>query len=279
VSEFGPTGELSNVLPREVYSDPADVVVALDNIAEELTDAGLVHLLPFNTIYRELTAGVIEAIGNGEFQDPETVARTIGIFADYYFKQLRAHTRLTDEVVDPAWRLLFYDEEAKNAPPGVQFLLGMNAHINYDLPQALRDSNVEDSYYDDYKRVVGILIELTAKKIAPDYIPGPEFSRNGLIDMTLNLIANWREHAWQTGKALLVVKRHKEAEMATSEWIPGDTTAGDVAINAIMRHIDKESVWYGKNFILGVGRRALSGLISVSELATFFGDVWQGRAA
>jgi hypothetical protein len=72
-------------------------------------------------------------IGRGGFADPGWVERWDIAFADLYLDALEAS--LAGRRPSRPWEIAF------GAPAGLQplrhVLLGMNAHINYDLPQAL----------------------------------------------------------------------------------------------------------------------------------------------
>jgi|GEM_PF-1913714 len=259
-SEAFPLG-LRDVIPVEIHAHATDAHDAMLRVEPHLAAAGLGHVVPFNNIYRELTGRVVETIGLDSsdpraFRYPDVVDRTVGIFADYYFKQLRAYTGLTDEKIDPAWQYLLYPDgadygeseirphaeraESKETPKGIQFLLGMNAHINYDLAQALRDSKVEETYYQDYRRVIGMLIGITARELASAYVPGPEWSRWAAVRTTVATIAHWREKAWRSGKRLM--------------------GAEDVlASQGIMDCLDRNSVRTGRR-IATLGSAALTGI-------------------
>jgi hypothetical protein len=88
----------------------------------------------FPATYSRTTRAVGEAIAGGGFEDGEWVERWDVAFADLYLDAFDAHSG------DPAaapwpWRLAF--AARADLPPLTHVLLGMNAHINYDLPQAL----------------------------------------------------------------------------------------------------------------------------------------------
>ncbi len=84
-------------------------------------------------------------------------------FADLYLDAVEAH--VSGERVPRPWRLAFAAPGA--LPPLRHLLLGMNAHINYDLPQALlavisdadfTDPAVLDRRRRDHERIDGILV-------------------------------------------------------------------------------------------------------------------------
>ncbi|RBY75498.1 hypothetical protein DQ238_19780 [Geodermatophilus sp. TF02-6] len=84
--------------------------------------------------YRRTTQAVGAAIDAGQFEDPAWVAAWDVDFAGHYLDALTAHRR--DPAAPPRpWRLAF--GAPPDLAPEVHVLLGLNAHINYDLPQSL----------------------------------------------------------------------------------------------------------------------------------------------
>jgi hypothetical protein len=88
----------------------------------------------FLSTYSRTTGAVGEAIADGGFADGGWVERWDVAFADLYLDALQAHRRDPSTAPWP-WRLAF-GARADLQPLG-HVLLGINAHINYDLPQAL----------------------------------------------------------------------------------------------------------------------------------------------
>lgn len=86
--------------------------------------------------YLRTTQAVADEIDRGGFADNAWVSRWDLAFATLYTDALEA-VRRGDAVSGP-WRIAFdAAREAPDLPPLRQVLLGLNAHINYDLPQAL----------------------------------------------------------------------------------------------------------------------------------------------
>lgn len=109
------------------------VLVRMAGPLEELEAAGDPRRFFLGT-YSRTTAAVGEAIREARFEDPEWVDRWDVVFADLYLDALTADD--TDPMSAPRpWRTAF------GAPAGLHplqhVLLGINAHVNYDLPQAL----------------------------------------------------------------------------------------------------------------------------------------------
>lgn len=87
----------------------------------------------FHATYQRTTIAVAGELRRGGFGDAEWVERWDVAFADLYLDALRA--ALAGHCPTRPWDIAF------GAPAGLHplrhVLLGMNAHINYDLPQAL----------------------------------------------------------------------------------------------------------------------------------------------
>jgi hypothetical protein len=263
-----------------VYTDSDELVDAMDITGRLLPRWGLDHLVPFNTAYLSLSRDVGDAVkgrsNKFEFSHPQVVERTMGIFAELYFRQIREYHRMGIKGVDEAWRPLFDSNAGKNASPGIQFLLGMNAHIVYDLPQALLKSGVTEDYYADYTKVVGGLIDEVAKYMAPAYVPGTKGVRNFLTRKTVKRIAVWREDAWNAGKELLAVQRatRKEYEwddeallLQLKEDEDSDERApapsGRIATRAVLGECKRRALRNAR--MIGImGRAALMGVASVA---------------
>jgi len=249
----------SVVLQTKAYKNPYDSHKAMEDVQGVLAGAGLAHVEAFNAIYLELTGCILYALDHRDdpinkdlkFDDEAAVRRTIGIFADQYLRQLRFHARGRSDLVDAPWQWLFYSDEAKRAPKGMQFLMGMGSHILYDLPWALAISEVDESYHEDYTKTIGILIARTAGKLASDYIPGPAFLRRPSKSAVLTMVALWREMAWRYGEKL-----QKAGKLPVAEY--GEK----------VRRIKEEVTYLSElnaQAALKLGRHALGGVTQSDE--------------
>jgi hypothetical protein len=87
----------------------------------------------FHATYQRTTIAVAERIRDGGFDDAAWVERWDVAFADLYLDALAAS--LAGRRPPRPWAVAF--GAPAGLPPLRHVLLGMNAHINYDLPQAL----------------------------------------------------------------------------------------------------------------------------------------------
>jgi hypothetical protein len=96
--------------------------------------------------YLRTTAAVGKAIDDAGFEDPTWVEEWDVSFAELYLDALDAQQAGHSDAVPRPWRLAFDAPAA--LPPLRHVLLGINAHVNYDLPQALL-AVISDADFDD----------------------------------------------------------------------------------------------------------------------------------
>jgi hypothetical protein len=100
----------------------------------------------FLATYRRTTVVVHEALLAGQFVDAAWVERWDLVFAGLYLDALDQVNR--GEQPPGPWAAAFTGVADTYLPPLRHVLLGMNAHINYDLPQALL-ATITDVEFDD----------------------------------------------------------------------------------------------------------------------------------
>ncbi len=143
-------------------------------------------LREFLGTYRRTTLAVGKAVDDGLFEDPEWVERWDVAFAELYLSALDAH--LSGGTPSRPWRLAF---DAPAELPALRLvLLGINAHVNYDLPQALlavitdedfTDERLMDRRRRDHARIDGVL----AGRVAAEDDELASRSARSLLDRAL----------------------------------------------------------------------------------------------
>jgi hypothetical protein len=98
----------------------------------------------FHATYHRTTIAVAQELRRGGFADGAWVERWDVAFADLYLDALEAV--LAGRRPSRPWDIAF--SAPAGLPPLRHVLLGMNAHINYDLPQALL-AVITDEQFDD----------------------------------------------------------------------------------------------------------------------------------
>jgi hypothetical protein len=120
------------------------------------------YLRHFLATYQRTTLAVGKAVDDGFFEDSAWVERWDVAFAELYLDAL--DTYLSGGAPSRPWRLAF--DASSDLPALRHVLLGINAHVNYDLPQALlavisdadfSDSSLIASRRRDHERIDSIL--------------------------------------------------------------------------------------------------------------------------
>jgi hypothetical protein len=146
---------------------------AVDEVVVEMQDRllqlGKSHHRFFLGTYLRTTAAVGKAVDGAAFEDPDWVERWDVAFARLYLDALDAMRAGDTNSVSRPWRLAFAAEP--DLPPLRHVLLGINAHVNYDLPQALLAVITDDDFADDrlmarrrrdHERIDGVLASRVA---------------------------------------------------------------------------------------------------------------------
>lgn len=174
-----------------------------------------VHRRTFITTYQRTTQAVAEAVDAAFFEDPDWVVQWDVAFADLFIVAHDAD-QMGDHVPRP-WRLAFRADPT--LPTIVHLLLGMNAHINYDLPPAtlavITDHDFEDPVLiarrrRDHERIDRIL---AARVAAEDHALG---GARSLLDRVLtpaNRLSSRRFLREARGKVWLNVAELQRARL------------------------------------------------------------------
>ncbi|MFC3686936.1 DUF5995 family protein [Aquipuribacter hungaricus] len=191
------------------------VLARMGERLEELERAGdpARHFL---ATYRRVTLAVGEAAAQGRVEDPSWLARWDVAFAELY---LQAHDAWQQEpaTVPGPWR------EAFSAPAGLEpylhVLLGMNAHINFDMPQSLLQVVGERDRHDpvlmgsrerDHHALDGVIVALVPQESR--HLVRAAAAAPGVLDRLLlplsraasaRLLRESREQVWANTHVML----------------------------------------------------------------------------
>jgi hypothetical protein len=162
--------------------------------------------------YRLMTRNMLDAIDAGRFYDNEWVNRLLHRFADYYFAALDRFEQ--DELsAPPAWKLAFDATRDEEVMTLQHLLLGVNAHINFDLIFSLNDlllpewaaATLEqrEQRHADHElvnRIIGETVDAVQDQVVDKFSPWVEIFDKmlGPVDewLTSHLISHWREDVW-----------------------------------------------------------------------------------
>lgn len=197
----------------------------MDNRVQEWQACGDRRAI-FLDCYLRMTRNMLAALAAGEFHDGAWVDRLLCRFADYYFDALAAYDR-TDPATPPVWRIA-HDAAALPGTMTLQnLLLGVNAHINYDLVLTLVEVLAPEwdtlaevdrhTRYVDYTYVNDVIartIDVVQDEIIERATPALRLVDDllGPVDewVTEKVIVDWREEVWRHAVAMLAATDHAE---------------------------------------------------------------------
>jgi hypothetical protein len=197
---------------------------------------GCDHRAVFATTYMVLTRELRRAVGDdpGLFRFPKYLFREDLLFARVYFRTGRAFER-GDEVAE-AWRIAFETARDGEVNAGQDMLLGINAHVQNDMPFVLAALGVRGRHgssrkpdHDAANEVLNRAYEPVVRAVARRYDPlisTTNASWNPIDDATgLEMVRGWREGVWRNAERLVNAESAAERrEVATqieahaAEW-------------------------------------------------------------
>jgi Family of unknown function (DUF5995) len=170
------------------------------------------HNAIFSLTYLRVTQEYRRTIDQPFFDDTQFVNYEDTVFAHYYFAAFDAWTGGQIEDVPPAWRIAF-DAAAKHEVSAAgDLLLGINAHVQRDLPFVLYsiglvapDGTSRKPDFDRVNIILNRVVEPLIAEIARRFDPTiDDTNLPGSLDyFTLfQLLVAWREDAWRNAEAL-----------------------------------------------------------------------------
>lgn len=180
----------------------------------------------FLRCYCMMTGNMLAAVRRGEFNDPTWVEQLLNHFAGYYFAALEDYQRAPAQA-PTVWQVALDSDRCVRFTALQNLLLGVNAHINYDLVFALVDllqpewtlltEEQRAARYADHCRVNQVIGQTI--DAVQDQVLVPVMSVVGLIDRLLGpmdellisqIISGWRETVWQNAVRLLELQDENE---------------------------------------------------------------------
>jgi hypothetical protein len=173
---------------------------AMDDLQNELHQTDMHNLQAFNQTYRIITQRVIEKLNTGYFTDDSLLQRIDIEFAWYYFRALKDY--VSKKPIAPAWEILFTRCQTNELYQFGYMALGVNAHVNHDLPLTLRTVHVPTSARRDFDLINPLLQERihTVFTTLTEDSHRVNHAKNLLIPtyrpLLTRLIKHWRNTAW-----------------------------------------------------------------------------------
>lgn len=201
-------------------------MACVDNAIREMTkrfnSLGCDHNSTFAFTYLLTTEEYRQAVEDPEFfTDNAFVNHQDALFAEYYFDQFDDWRRGDVEEVSPAWRIAFHAADEQQVSGMGNVFLGMNAHVNRDLPFVLAEiglvkpdgtsRKVDHDRVNDFLAATNqYLLAEAAKFLDPTLDDGdiPGLSVDNSV--TVQALVLWREQAWRNAERLVAADTQAE---------------------------------------------------------------------
>lgn len=192
-----------------------DAVIAEMTARFNALDATCDHATLFALTYLRTTEQYKSAVVEpGFFSDPNFINHQDANFAKQYFDAWDAYHGCNPSGAPRAWQIAFQASELKQVNGTGSILLGMNAHVNRDLPFVLAaiglvkpDGSSRKPDHDKVNVFLNRVIEPLFDESAARYDPSVDDTQ---IDGTqldeavlLQMLVGWREQAWRSAEALV----------------------------------------------------------------------------
>ena len=176
--------------------------------------AGCAHSAVFALAYLRTTQTYLETSRTeGFYRDARFVNHEDAAFAEMYFSAYDAYTAGRLSRVPPAWRTAFRSGSASQVSGTGDLLLGMNAHVNRDLPFVLAqigltapDGSSRKPDHDSVNRMLNRVVQPLLAEEAARFDPAIELMPTpygvGYAGLMQTLVA-WRESAWRAAEQLV----------------------------------------------------------------------------
>lgn len=193
-------------------------VQCVDKVIREMTKRfnalGCHHDATFAFTYLLTTEEYRRAVEDPNFfTDNAFVNHQDAVFADYYFEQFDAFRAGDLAKVSPAWRIAFQSAQEERVTGTGNVFLGMNAHVNRDLPFVLEAIGLVKpdgtSRKPDHDRVNAFLnatnkylLTEAAKVLDPTLDDGDVPGISADNSTVVQALVLWREQAWHNAERL-----------------------------------------------------------------------------
>jgi Family of unknown function (DUF5995) len=205
---------------------------------------GCDHRAVFATTYLELTKQVLDTVeaDPGFFRYPSYLYTEDALFAQVYFNTVEAWS--SGEQVPDAWRIAFEAAGSGDLNAAQDMLLGINAHVQNDMPFVLAalglrttDGDSRKVDHDAMNEVLNRAYERVVDAVASRYDPIVRLTNSPLTPLDdaagLEMVRGWREGVWRNAERLLNARSDAERRAVAAQieanaaaWATSITGAG-----------------------------------------------------
>jgi hypothetical protein len=197
------------------------VDVEIRRLRAEQQRYGCDHRGVFATTYLELTRQLRESLQQRPrfFNDSKYLYIEDALFANVYINTLRDYER--GNSVPPAWQIAFDTAKSADVNAAQDMLLGINAHVQNDMPfvlaalgQRTTTGATRKPDHDKMNEILDAAYERVVRQIEDRFDPivATTNARWTFADdyAGLEMVKEWREQVWRNAERLLAAKTSKE---------------------------------------------------------------------
>jgi hypothetical protein len=187
---------------------------------------GCDHRAVFATTYLLLTEQMRDTIRKNPrfFEDLRWLIYEDTVFANFYFDVIRASDR--GKPIPQAWKIAFDTAKSGDANAGQDMLLGINAHVQRDMPFVLATVGLQTKKgatrkpdHDVVNQILSDAYEPIVSTIGRRYdslVTITNASWNPVDDIAgLEMVKGWREGVWRNAERLLDARTADERRQVT----------------------------------------------------------------
>lgn len=176
---------------------------------------GCDHRAVFATTYLELTKQYRRDLSAGmkkQLQDVRYLYREVALFANVYFESVKRFKR--GQAVPEAWRIAFETARDGNVNAAQDMLLGINAHVQNDMPFVIaalgvrtKDGASRKVDHDLVNEVLDRAYDAVIAEVTARYDPFTATTNApwnpGDDVLGLEMVKAWRERVWRNAERLV----------------------------------------------------------------------------
>jgi hypothetical protein len=201
----------------------------VDRLQAAQSEFGCDHRGVFATTYLELTKSILALLEDepGVVRDPDYLYTEDALFANFYFDAISDWEQ--GRPVAPAWKIAFSQAEHGQITGAQEMLLGINAHVQNDMPFVIAALGVRepdgtsrkpdhDAVNEALNRGYQPVITAVRDRFDPSMsLTNPDGPVTIDDIVGLELARTWREVVWRNAERLLRAKTDSEVATVTHD--------------------------------------------------------------
>jgi hypothetical protein len=215
-------------VPHCKVSKPSCIDTEIRRMRRLQAKFGCDHRGVFATTYLELTKTIRRMLNSDPHlvEYPHYLYTEDALFADFYFDTVHAYEQ--GATVPPAWQIAFETAASGNANGAQDMLLGINAHVQNDMPFVIAALGLRTPSgksrkpdHDAINKVLNKGFDPVVHAVRDHYDPFVGYTNSDLTPLDdiggLELVRGWREVVWREAERLANAKTQAERKQIAAQ--------------------------------------------------------------